>query len=264
MTDGTQRLRVTRVRGESAAADDDVIVTEEPLEIRVGERALSVTMRTPGHDFELAAGFLVTEGVIASRDEVESIRHWGSPNVVRVTLCDGVRLDWERLHRHTYAASSCGVCGKTSIDAVRVHTAPLNSDVRVSSTLIHHLPDLLRESQSAFALTGAIHAAGAFTRDGARICVREDVGRHNAVDKVIGAMLAEGTRADVMVVSGRAGFEVVQKCAVGRIPVLAAVGAPSSLAVDLARELHLTLLGFVRDGRFNVYSAEERLSYASS
>jgi FdhD protein len=232
----------------------DLVPTEEPLEIRVGERALAVTMRTPGDDFDLAAGFLFTEGVIKSGGEIESIREWGSPNVVRVALREGVSVDWQRLQRHFYATSSCGVCGKTSIDALRVATTPVDDDVRVSAALLATLPDALRRAQRTFEATGSIHAAGAFTRDGALLCAREDVGRHNAVDKVIGAMLREGRRAEVMVLSGRAGFEVVQKCVVARIPVVAAVGGPTSLAVALAREFRITLAGFVRDGHFNLYS----------
>lgn len=254
MTGMTTRVAVTRVPG---GPDDDTLVVEEPLEIRVGDKPVSVTMRTPGDDFALAAGFLATEGILQAREDIESIRHWGSPNVVRV----GVRhpIDLQRLQRHFYSTSSCGVCGKTSIDALRVHTTPLDDDVRASAAILASMPDTLRARQRTFDTTGAIHGAAAFRRDGAIVRAFEDVGRHNAADKVIGSLFLDGAVADVLVVSGRASFEIVQKCVVARIPILAAVGAPSSLAVDLAREFNLTLLGFVREGRFNVYSSEARV-----
>jgi FdhD protein len=245
-----RRVPITRVPGGN---DDDAVVVEEPLEIRVGDKPVSVTLRTPGHDFDLAAGFLFTESIISSRDEVESIRHWGSPNVVRVALRDGARVDLQRLQRHFYSTSSCGVCGKASIDA-------LDDDARVPSSILIALPDALRAEQSAFEATGAIHGAAAFTRDGALLRVREDVGRHNAVDKVIGSLFLDAASAGILVVSGRTSFEIVQKCVVARIPILVAVGAPSSLAIELAQEFRLTLLGFVRDGRCNVYAGEHRLS----
>jgi len=254
MSDSTARVAVTRVPG---GPDDDVLVVEEPLEIRVNDKPVSVTMRTPGDDFALAAGFLFTEGIVRDAGEIESIRHWGSPNVVRVAVNGAV--DLQRLQRHFYSTSSCGVCGKASIDALRVQTAPLDDDVRASAATLASLPGLLRARQRTFEATGAIHGAAAFTRDGAVVRAFEDVGRHNAVDKVAGALLLDGARADVLVVSGRTSFEIVQKCVVARIPILAAVGAPSSLAVELARELNLTLLGFVRDGRFNVYAGEARV-----
>ena len=251
-----RRVAITRLPG---GADEDAVVVEEPLEIRVGDKPVSVTMRTPGHDFDLAAGFLFTESILSSHDEIESIRHWGSPNVVRVALRDGARVDLQRLQRHFYSTSSCGVCGKASIDALRVNAAALDDEVRVSTAMLLSLPDVLRAQQSAFEATGAIHGAAAFTRDGTLLRVREDVGRHNAVDKVIGSLFLDAASADILVVSGRTSFEIVQKCVVARIPILAAVGAPSSLAIELAQELGLTLLGFVRDGRCNVYAGEQRL-----
>lgn len=255
MTAPTARVAVTRVPG---GADDDVLVVEEPLEIRVGDKAVSVTMRTPGDDFALAAGFLLTEGILKSAGEIESIRHWGSPNVVRVAVHGAPDLG--RLQRNFYSASSCGICGKASIDALRVQTTPLEGDdVRAEAAVLAAMPDALRTRQATFDTTGAIHGAAAFTRDGAIVRAFEDVGRHNAVDKVAGSLLLDGAHADVLVVSGRASFEIAQKCIVARIPILAAVGAPSSLAVELARELGLTLLGFVRDGRFNVYAGQRRV-----
>ncbi|MGZ5431892.1 MAG: formate dehydrogenase accessory sulfurtransferase FdhD [Thermoanaerobaculia bacterium] len=248
--------RILRVQGDTATQFDDALVVEEPLEIRVGDKPVSVTLRTPGDDFDLAAGFLFTESILRAPGDAEGYRHWGSPNVVRVALRDGVRVDLQRLQRHFYSTSSCGVCGKTSIEAVRVQTTPIERKVDVPREVIVSLPGKMRAEQKSFDATGAIHGAGIFDADGTLLRLREDVGRHNAVDKVIGSFFREGTTlgAHVLVVSGRASFEIVQKAIVARIPVLASVGAPSTLAVDLARELGLTLLGFVREGRFNVYA----------
>ncbi len=248
--------RIQRIDANGATELDDALVVEEPLEIRVNDRAVSVTMRTPGHDFDLAAGFLFTEAILRGADDVAEFRHWGSPNVVRVGLREDVRVDLARLQRNFYSASSCGVCGKASIDAVRVHTDPLASRLEVPPAVIAELPEKLRAAQTTFDATGAIHGAGIFSADGTLLRAREDVGRHNAVDKVIGSFFREGAQLSesILVVSGRASFEIVQKAIVARIPVLAAVGAPSTLAVDLAREMGLTLYGFVRDGRFNAYA----------
>jgi len=253
--DGSVRVPVTRFRGSDSSIEEDALAIEEPLEIRVGDRPLSVTMRTPGDDFALAAGFLVTESVIRGGGDIENIRHWGSPNVVRVALREGVAMDWARLQRNFYTSSSCGVCGKTSIDAVRIAARPLTS-FRVSAAIIHALPDALRARQTFFEATGAIHAAGLFSAAGEPLVVAEDVGRHNAVDKVIGAFVLESRSFEdvILVVSGRGGFEIVQKAAVAGIACVVAVGAPSSLAVELARETGMTLIGFAREGRFNVYT----------
>lgn len=252
----TAPTHLTRVTPDTSTVADDLLAVEEPLEIRVGEKSVSVTMRTPGDDFDLAVGFLVTEGVIRIAD-IESIRHWGSPNVVRVALREGTRLDASKLDRHFYIASSCGVCGKTSIDAVRVVTEPLPEPARPRASVIRRLPALLESGQATFHRTGGLHGAAIFDAEGEMLCLREDVGRHNAVDKAIGAVLREGrSGGEILMVSGRASFELVQKAIVARIGVLAAVGAPSSLAVELARELNLTLLGFVRDDRFNIYAGD--------
>ncbi|HEX6160376.1 MAG TPA: formate dehydrogenase accessory sulfurtransferase FdhD [Thermoanaerobaculia bacterium] len=258
----TARLPVTRHLAGSVTETDDAVVVEEPLEIRVGERPVSVTMRTPGHDFELAAGFLFTESIVQRPEDIESIRHWGSANIVRVALKEGVQVDLQRLQRHFYSTSSCGVCGKTSIDAVRIETAPVESDIRVTREVIDRLPEQLRAAQATFDETGGIHAAGLFDSDGTLLRVREDLGRHNAVDKVIGSALLDGMPLEqrILFVSSRTSFELVQKAAVAKIPLLAAVGAPSSLAVELARDMNMTLLGFVRDGRFNVYAGNERIA----
>ena len=254
----TAQVDITRIVGADASPADDVVVIEEPLEIRVREKTISVTMRTPGDDEDLAAGFLFTEGLIATAEDVESVRHWSSPNVVRVALREGARIDASKLDRHFYTTSSCGVCGKTSIEALRVATAtrPRQSHP-VTSALIHQLPRRLEEHQAAFQATGGLHAAAIFDFTGALIRSREDIGRHNAVDKVIGSLFLERRTplADrVLMVSSRASFEIVQKAIVAGIPVVAAVGAPSSLAIDLASEFHVTLLGFVRNERFNVYA----------
>ena len=260
----SEMTRITRFENGIGTVADDVVAVEEPLEIRVGEKPVSVTLRTPGEDFDLAAGFLFSESILTSPAEIESIRHWGSPNVVRVGIHENVKLDLQRLQRHFYSTSSCGVCGKVSIDALRVQVAPIESQARVSHEVIASLPEKLRAQQTAFDATGGIHAAGIFDAYGGLLRVREDVGRHNAVDKVIGSFFREGVSLEdrVLVVSGRTSFEIVQKALVARIAILAAVGAPSSLAIELARELNLTLLGFVRDGRFNVYSGEHRVRTA--
>jgi FdhD protein len=252
------RTEVVRITGDGRESADDDVVVEEPLEIRVGEKPVSVTLRTPGDDFDLAAGFLFTESIV-QRGEIENIRHWGSPNVVRVDVRGNV--DLQRLQRHFYSTSSCGVCGKVSIDALRVQTSALTSEVRVTSEVIVGLPDALRAQQKTFDATGGIHAAGIFSSDGALLRLREDVGRHNAVDKVLGSYMRENATLDdhILVVSSRTSFEIVQKAIVARVPILAAVGAPSSLAVELAREFNLTLLGFVRDGRCNVYAGAARV-----
>ena len=260
-TEYRTRVQVTRIAGSGRTEADDVLAVEEPLEIRVGERPLSVTLRTPGDDFDLAAGFLAGESIVRDRADIEAIRHWGSPNVVRVDLREGVTIDWQRLQRHFYSTSSCGVCGKTSIDALRVHAQPVTARVEIASDVIHALPEKLRAQQTTFDATGAIHAAAVFDAHGTLVRLREDVGRHNAVDKAIGSCFLDGVSVEdaILMVSGRTSFEIVQKAIMARIPILAAVGAPSSLAADLAREFGITLLGFVRDGRFNVYSHGQRI-----
>ena len=263
----TASVDVTRILRETARRDGDVLAVEEPLEIRVAweaageprQKNISVTMRTPGDDFDLAAGFLLTEGLIAAAGDIDEIRHWGSPNVVRVALRRGIELDTGRLDRHFYTTSSCGICGKTSIEALRVATPILPVRSPVASSLVHRLPALLEQHQSAFRATGGLHGAAVFDARGELLGIREDIGRHNAVDKVVGALFRAGATplADsVLMVSSRASFELVQKAVVAGITVFASVGAPSSLAVDLAREFRLTLLGFVRDNRFNVYAGE--------
>ncbi len=254
------RTDVVRITDAGRDESDDAVVVEEPLEIRLGEKAVSVTLRTPGDDFDLAAGFLFTESIVREK-EIAAIRHWGSPNVVRVDVREDVRVDLQRLQRHFYSTSSCGVCGKVSIDALRVQAKPLTADTKVTTDIINTLPKTLRAQQTTFDATGGIHAAAIFDKSGTLLRLREDIGRHNAVDKVLGSFFRENIAVNdhILVVSSRTSFEIVQKAIVARVPILAAVGAPSSLAIELAREFNLTLLGFVRDGRFNVYSGFERV-----
>jgi FdhD protein len=252
------RVSVLAYRGSAATSRPDDLAVEEPMELRLGDRSLAITMRTPGHDEELAAGFLLTEGLITDRDQLVELKRC-APNVVKAKLA--VEPDLARLQRHFYTTSSCGVCGKSSLEALAVKTRPLGPGPTLVPALIYDMPDRLRAGQEAFDRTGGLHAAGLFNASGERLLLREDVGRHNAVDKVIGArLLANQPFEDtILMVSGRASFELVQKALVAGIPVLAAVGAPSSLAVELATQAGLTLLGFVRDQRFNVYAGAQRL-----
>jgi FdhD protein len=260
-------------RGEARAAgglaaDRDLVVAEEPLEIRIAGESLIVTMRTPGDDLDLAAGLLFTEGVIASMDDVAALVHGGATigrdreNVVDVTPAAGRALEVGAARRVLRATAACGLCGKESIAAVRKRIPPVSDDTRVPLSIVLGLPNAIRSAQPVFAATGGLHAVGLFTPEGALSLVREDVGRHNAVDKVIGAELRAGRTTlagRVMLLSGRAGFELVQKAAIARIPVLCSVSAPSALAVDLADEVGMTLVGFVRGGSANVYTHPRRI-----
>jgi FdhD protein len=262
-------LEMTQVReweDGSVRSVDDSLAAEEPLEIRIGNTPLTVTMRTPGHDLELAAGFLLTEGIIESGDQIAGIRHWPSENaaktnVVEVELKDR-SFDSERLQRNFFAASSCGICGKASINAIRLRgLRPLDRAFRIDPELLCQLPELLRSEQAVFSLTGGLHAAALFDAEGHLMAVREDIGRHNAVDKIVGWSLLQGhlpLDRHVLLISGRGGFEIAQKALAAGIPILASVSAPSSLAVKLARELGLTLVGFLRGRRFVVYAGEFR------
>ena len=245
----------------------DELSIEEPLEIRVKNRAVSVTMRTPDHDEELAAGFLLTEGMIHDRGDVvriEPCAHARAGNVVNVVLSDSAKVDFEKLTRHVFASSSCGLCGKATIEAVRTTFPPVESDVRVDAATLVRLPEVMRAAQPAFDQTGGVHAAALFDVAGKLIVLREDVGRHNAVDKVLGFALLNGLLPldrHVLLVSGRSSFEIMQKALAGRVPVVAAVSAPSSLAVEFARASGQTLVGFLRAGRMNVYSYPERIRF---
>jgi FdhD protein len=265
-------LRVVEWREGETHRQQDEVVVEEPLEIRVKGVPVSVTMRTPGDDGELAVGFLITEGIISSREDVRGIENEAAgsgpnaQNVVDVALRVGLDVDLERLRRNVFAASSCGVCGKASIDAIRVRgLMPPARDVRLSPDLLRGMTETLRAGQTVFGRTGGLHAAGIFDLDGRMLAIREDVGRHNAVDKIIGHAVLTGEiplARSVLVVSGRGGFEIVQKALAASIPIVAAVSAPSSLAVQLARDMGQTLVGFLRGGRFVIYAGEERLSSA--
>lgn len=258
---------VTLVRWteNSCTPADDLVAVEEPLEIRIDDRSLAVVMRTPGHDRELVAGFLLTEGIVHDRagilDLVQCrVNAEPAPNVINVHLSPGTLVDWDRLTRHTFASSSCGICGKASIDAVRAAAPPVASKAagRVPQrAVLEKIPALLRGQQRGFALTGGVHASGLFTHDGSMLVVREDVGRHNALDKAIGwAFFAERLPlADaILFVSGRVSFELMQKALMAGIPTVAAVSAPTSLAVEFARESGQTLVGFVRGNLMNVYA----------
>jgi len=261
---------VTRISDTSREARFDLLAAEEPLEIRVGGRSLAVTMRTPGNDYELAAGFLVTEGLVSGADEIASITYCTGPekqeyNVLDVVLAAGVAPPSATAARPFLTTSSCGLCGKASIDTVRsksrfdVAADPL----RVAATVVCELPGRLREAQKVFERTGGLHAAGLFDAQGNLLCVREDVGRHNAFDKVIGWAALEGRlplAGHVILASGRASFELTQKALMAGIPVLASVSAPSTLAVEMAEEAGMTLVGFLRGQAMNVYTGEHRVS----
>jgi len=276
----TARKRVTRIilgeqpDGTTVSRREDVLAVEEPLEIRVGGSSLSITMRTPGHDFDLAAGFLISEGIVAHSGDIAAIRYCAGVdddgentfNVLDVTLATGVPLPDPSLARNFYMTSSCGLCGKASIDAVRTssHHAVADDLLVIDAARLATFPDRLREGQEVFDKTGGLHAAALFDgRTGEMLVLREDVGRHNAVDKVIGWAHGEGLlplHGMVLQVSGRASFELTQKASMAGIPVLAAVSAPSSLAIDLAHESGMTVVGFMRGRSMVVYSGEQRVS----
>jgi FdhD protein len=268
----TVRRRMTRVSDGAPILKTDTLVAEEPLEIRLGGRPLTITMRTPGDDFELAAGFLVGEGVVARAEEIRSIVYCAGAtddgvntyNIVDVVLADGVVLPDLTLERNFYTTSSCGLCGKASLDAVRMvaRWSVREDPLRLDPATIATLPDRLRAAQRVFERTGGLHAAGLFDAGGELLCVREDVGRHNAVDKLVGWALQRDLlplTGATLLVSGRASFELAQKAVMAGIPAMAAVSAPSSLAVELAAETGLTLIGFLRGTTMNVYAGAERL-----
>jgi FdhD protein len=273
MRHSPQRIKTTEVvewqDGAERRIPDD-LAAEEPLEIRIGGAPITITMRTPGDDFELAAGFLHAEGIVDRREDIARISFGRGPdgslsgNVVEVALRRDRAVDLGALQRHFVAASSCGVCGRTSVDALRAReTPPPNARFRITPDLLTHLPVVLHAAQRVFGRTGGLHAAGLFEANGKLVAAREDIGRHNAVDKVIGDAVLHGRlplSERVLLVSGRGGFEIVQKAIVAGVPVLASVSAPSSLAVQLAREGGLSLVGFLRDRRFVVYSHANRVA----
>jgi len=267
-----QRVRVTTSAPSGPGERVERLAVEEPLEIRVegsgqDPAPLVVTMRTPGDDFDLAVGFLVTEGLVRAVDEVDAVAYCVGPggeqqyNVVTVRL----RRPWDAssTQRNFYATSSCGICGKAALEHVEVQCAPVGPGPEVARSVVLAMPERLRAAQQVFDVTGGLHASGLFSVDGDLLALREDVGRHNALDKLVGAAARDGQLPlsdRIVMVSGRASFELVQKAAVAGVPVMAAVSAPSSLAVDAARRFGMTLIGFLRDDRFNVYAGPERLA----
>lgn len=260
-----EQVSIERWRGGRCEQVEDVVAVEEPIEIRVRGKAVSVTMRTPGHDDELAAGFLISEGVIGSPADVARIdpcvRAAGG-NIINVFLRPTVEVDLKKLTRHVFASSSCGVCGKASIDAVHGHFDPVRCEVRIAAKLFRGLPAAMRRGQQVFERTGGLHAAAVFDEHGELVVLREDVGRHNAVDKVLGQALLRGRwplERHILLISGRASFEIMQKALAGRLPIVCAVGAPSSLAVGFARDSGQTLIGFLGEGQMNVYSEGQRV-----
>lgn len=270
----TDRRRVLRIEGGESTARPDTLVVEEPLEIRLDGQPVTITMRTPGDDFDLVAGFLCTESMIRGRDDLSGMRYClgkdaegrHTYNVVDATRADATALP-APVTRNFYTTSSCGICGKASLEAVRLQQPyDVHGDAASPSpTTLTQLPDLLRNAQRVFARTGGLHAAGLFTADGDLVCMREDVGRHNAVDKVVGWAVRNASlplAGHALLVSGRASFELVQKALLAGIPVLAAVSAPSTLAVDLADETGMTLVGFLREETMNVYAGAHRLTEA--
>ena len=279
MTGSSLAIDVSKVSGDQRVSKADSVAVEEPLEIQLSypaaegaaAKSISITMRTPGDDANLAVGFLYTEAIIQSAEQVASVEHCGAAaddtglrNIIRVSLNPDVEVDLGRLQRHFYTTSSCGVCGKASLEALRVTGQASLSDntVTFSRSVIVGMPDKLAAEQQVFTKTGGLHAAAVFNQAGEILFVREDVGRHNAVDKVIGALLLDAKLPASelgLMVSGRASFELMQKTLVARIPLLAAVSAPSSLAVQLANEFGMTLIGFLRNENFNIYAGEQRV-----
>ena len=275
----TREVAMARIENGQAQARTDTLACEEPLEIKLAygargqrqSRSLAVTMRTPGQDEELAAGFLFTEGIIGKAADIKAMRHVGDAlaeeareNILLVELSEELPVDFDKLNRHFYTSSSCGVCGKASIDMVRSVSCyfPRRDYPTIQASTLQALPEKLSRQQAIFECTGGIHAAASFTPEGELLMVREDVGRHNALDKLLGASLLQGQmplREQAILLSGRLSFELVQKSVMAGAPILAAVGAPSSLAVELAGEYGMTLVGFLRGQAFNVYGGVERV-----
>ena len=275
ITKSTSKIPVWKISDHDRKLEEDMLAVEEPLEIQIKygsvnnrlQKSISITMRTPGNDVELAVGFLFTEGIIQSADQIQKVGHvpFSQENVICVEITPGIDLDLQKLERHFYTSSSCGVCGKSSIDALKMSHSPEIPEIKpmVEEQLLHRLPAILRQQQSVFEDTGGLHAAALFDTKGQLIELREDVGRHNAVDKLVGVVFQKGMAPlndYLIMVSGRASFELIQKSLVAGIPILAAVGAPSSLAIALAKEWEMTVVGFLRDARYNIYCGEERIS----
>ncbi|MEP7171296.1 MAG: formate dehydrogenase accessory sulfurtransferase FdhD [Bacteroidota bacterium] len=272
-------VRIKKINDKKIFYEDDLLASEEPLEIRLGfgaidereQKNISITMRTPGNDFELALGFLFSEGIINNFHDVKHIRYCtdenrneNKENIVRAELDESILPDLKKLERNFYTSSSCGVCGKASIDSVKTicERPSINDNLILDAGIIIQLPEHLRKQQNIFEHTGGLHASALFDLNGKLIFIREDIGRHNALDKLIGAALASGMiplANHILLLSGRASFELIQKAAMAGINMVAAVGAPSSLAVQLAKEFNITLIGFLRNERFNIYSGEQRI-----
>ena len=268
------QIAIKKVNALAISEADDMLAAEEPLEIRLEygaedartQKIISVTMRTPRHDFELATGFLYTEGIIHKAGDIAGIKHCNgeNENVVKVMLSTAVKPDMAKLDRHFYTTSSCGVCGKSSIEAVRTscNIAPTEDSLQIASETVYRLPDILRKHQEVFESTGGLHASALFDLEGTLLLTREDVGRHNALDKLIGAALKDEILPldkHMLLLSGRASFELIQKATMAGIKIVAAVGAPSSLAAQMAEEKGMTLIGFLRGERFNIYSGAQRI-----
>ncbi|HVU57578.1 MAG TPA: formate dehydrogenase accessory sulfurtransferase FdhD [Puia sp.] len=270
-TPGIARMPIQKIQDTGVLEASDELAVEEPLEIRLQygptgqrqEQSISITMRTPGNDVQLAIGFLYTEGILPDADAVKGT-YTGTPNSILISLREDVAPDIGRLQRHFYTTSSCGVCGKSSLDSLRTVCPSPSSTThwQLTPELLHPLPGILRQQQEIFGSTGGLHASALFRREGQLLGLQEDIGRHNALDKLIGWALQEGQlplAEHILLLSGRACFELIQKAAMAGIKVVAAVGAPSSLAVELAREYDMTLIGFLRDQRFNIYAGASRI-----
>jgi FdhD protein len=269
----TTTTRVWVIEQGKGRSRTDQLATEEPLEIRLvaPKRTLAITMRTPGADFELAAGFLYSEGVIRQRQDIQNIRYCVDPdvdgeqryNIVNVSLQDELNPDLQPLERHFYISSACGVCGKASLEVLKLRGCPVISDsLTISPEVICTLPEKLRSHQAIFSSTGGLHAAALFDSSGNLLLLKEDIGRHNAVDKLIGTALLSGElpwRDRILLVSGRSSYEILQKALMASVPIVCSVSAPSSLAVSLAKEFNITLIGFLRGDRFNVYTGWQRI-----
>ncbi|HAG85281.1 MAG TPA: formate dehydrogenase accessory sulfurtransferase FdhD [Cyanobacteria bacterium UBA12227] len=273
MFNSKTKTKVWIVEKGKVRSHSDYLATEEPLEIRLvsPQRTLAITMRTPGADFELAAGFLYSEGIVNSRNDIQRISYCIDPdvdgeqryNIVNVELREGLTFNLQPLERHFFTTSACGICGKASLEALRLRGCPIiQNDLKVTPEVIYSLPEQLNSAQRIFSTTGGLHAAALFNTQGQLLSIREDVGRHNALDKLVGsAFLSEQLPLNnhIVLVSGRSSFEILQKCLMAGVPIVCAVSAPSSLAVALAQEFGITLIGFLRGERFNLYAGRERI-----
>ncbi|MFY8021546.1 MAG: formate dehydrogenase accessory sulfurtransferase FdhD [Bacteroidia bacterium] len=273
---GVKLFSIQVIRDQQIEAKDDLLVVEEPLEIRLrygnkmnrNEMNLAITMRTPGNDFELVRGFLFSEGIISKADDVLNLKYCINTkqeeenNIIKVELAEWVGLDEKLFKRNFYMSSSCGVCGKSSIESVMENCKlKLNQSKQFKASVLLQLPELLREAQLSFKYTGGLHASALFNEEGKIIAVREDVGRHNALDKIIGALMNQNLQDYGLILSGRVSFELMQKAAMAGIQVVCAIGAPSSLAVEMANEFNITLIGFLKSDKMNIYSGEQRILY---